>query len=95
MTVCTYCGKDNSQPGAVYCQSCGSRLDQQSQKTPGAMATSSPMTTTSSSSYGTAGGSGYTSSSDFSERYEQALRSVERMAKIVIILAIVTLVLVI
>lgn len=57
------------------------------------MVSSSQMTTTNASGYGASGGSGFASSSDFSERYEQALRSVERMAKIVIVLAIVTLVL--
>jgi len=56
------------------------------------MAASPPMTTTSSTGYGTPAGS-YSSSSDYSERYEQALRRVENLAKIVVVLAVIVLVL--
>jgi uncharacterized membrane protein YvbJ len=79
MAKCPYCGTEN-QTGAVFCTSCGSNLGVQQ---------SSPAQST---RVGNGSGNGMTF--NLSQRYERALRKVERLGLIIIVLSVVTVLLV-
>lgn len=87
MVVCPYCGKENFQPDAVYCQYCGSSL---SQARPAAAA---PVSAPAAPATSTWGGSS-SSSTTQSEEYERALAGVERWTRIVLLLSVIAVVLV-
>ena len=83
MPTCPYCGKDTPQTGASYCSYCGSSLAQQ--------------TSTPSASRAQPSRSGYytgESAPGLPDRYEKALKRVERMGTVVVILSVVVLALV-
>jgi uncharacterized membrane protein YvbJ len=85
MVVCPYCGKENNQPDAAYCLYCGSSLRGQ----PG-QPVSMNQSPTVGQGYGMSGG---LSSPEMADRYERTFARVELLGKIVIALAIVTLIL--
>lgn len=91
MVICQYCGKENNQPDALYCSSCGSSLRQsRSMGQASVVPQSQPPPMSGPTPPGTYG---YGSSFGTSERYEKALAGVERMATVVALLAVVTLLL--
>ena len=99
MVTCQYCGRENSQPDALYCSSCGSSLRQSQGAGPVSGSPISPMPQsqpqpTPSSSPTSSRTYGYGSAFGLSERYERALAGVERMGTILIALSVITLVLI-
>jgi uncharacterized membrane protein YvbJ len=86
MPTCSFCGKETAQPDAVYCSYCGSSLQQR-----GSQAHSSPyQAQPPQAGYGSTGGT----SLDLTQRYEKALRRVERLGSVALLLSVLVLILI-
>ncbi|HME18640.1 MAG TPA: hypothetical protein VKF15_02755 [Nitrososphaerales archaeon] len=86
MPKCSFCGKETPQPDAVYCSYCGSSLQQRGSGISTAPYQAQPIQE--------GHGIGGRGSADPSQRYERALRRVERLGSIALVLSVFVLILV-
>lgn len=87
MVACPVCGKETTQTDAQYCLFCGASLQQQQAQQWGNSTMAAPRPRGYLSSEG--------SSFDFSTQYERALKRVEQLSAVVLVMSIVTVILII
>ncbi|MDG6996982.1 MAG: zinc-ribbon domain-containing protein [Nitrososphaerota archaeon] len=85
MPICPYCGKETTDPSALFCPNCGASFRAVQAGISAPQSIGAPMQ----SSYTSIGGLSY----DTSQRYERALRRVEQLGTAVLVMSIVTLIL--
>ena len=86
MPTCKFCGKETTQPDASYCTYCGSSLVQE-----GSVAPETPFQSQPSQVDYTSMGR---TSEDISQRYEKALRRVEQLDSVLVLLSVAAVILV-